>query len=57
VKYLYRCAQCGGSVSKPPVSADKEGKFLHGLHGWKCAVHGPTSVTRSMAKKDEQVSG
>jgi DNA-directed RNA polymerase subunit RPC12/RpoP len=48
MRYSYVCAKCGSSVSKPPVGADKEGKMLHGLHGWKCPVDGPTSVKRTL---------
>jgi len=54
VRYIYRCAQCDGSVSKPSVSSDKEGKSTHGLHGWKCATHGPTKVKRSLVKDEEK---
>jgi hypothetical protein len=53
VRYNYSCAKCGGAVTKPSVSTDKEGKMVHGLHGWKCKVDGPTSVKRSLASKSE----
>jgi hypothetical protein len=50
-RYEYSCSQCGGPVSKPEVSTDKEGKMVHGLHGWKCSIHGAVSVKRSMRSK------
>jgi hypothetical protein len=52
-RYTYSCSECDGPVTKPAVSADKEGKTVHGLGGWKCPTHGPTSVKRSMHSKSE----
>jgi DNA-directed RNA polymerase subunit RPC12/RpoP len=53
MRYEYSCSQCGGTVSKPSVSSDKEGKSLHGLHGWKCPKDGPVKVKRVMKSKSE----
>lgn len=52
MRYTYLCSGCGGSVSKPSVSTDKDGKMVHGLHGWKCPVCGPTSVKRSLKNSE-----
>lgn len=52
-RYEYSCSKCGSSVSKPETSCDKEGKLVHGLHGWKCPTCGPTSVKRVLKSKSE----
>ena len=52
VRYNYRCSKCKGSVSKPPVAMDKNGKMTAGLHGWKCPKDGPVSVTRTLEKSE-----
>jgi len=52
-RYEYSCSQCGGRVTKPAVSTDEDGVMLHGLHGWKCDTHGPTSVKRSIISKSK----
>ena len=62
-RYVYRCAQCGGPVSKPAVFTPKKGvdgdgkrataKAI-GLGGWKCQ-NGckPCKVERKLRKGDE----
>lgn len=55
MRYEYKCAKCGGSVTKPPVSMDGEGasrKMKHGLHGWRCPKDGPVAVSRSLTKSE-----
>ena len=50
-RFEYSCSKCGGPVSKPETAMDGK-KFLHGLHGWRCAKDGAVSVNRKLKKEE-----
>lgn len=65
-RYIYECATCGGSVTKPQVftpdpsgTGQKVSKKLErvGLHGWRCSSCGPVKVKRSLAKELKEKNG